>query len=436
MNIQFIPDIPRLHTAITEWAACLTYIILARKRLPIWQTAAVSVLVLPVFVTVHLIGETVPIYLWMPWMMVAIALMYLFIYVCGDLTPWDAGYLWARAFIAAEFAASLEWQLYYYTVIKNRGESVGWSLVCLIVICLAVNLAIGFLERGHIPKNTRIGIYPKEFVSSMLIALSAFLISNVNFAFKNTEFTGSMGAGILSIRTLVDFCGLIMLFAQQEQRREIRLKFELDAMNNILQRQYENYQQTKESVDIIRRQYHDLKHQIAVIRQETDPEKRESYLAEMDHAISVYEAQNKTGSSVLDTVLTDKNLICMKKGINMTCVADGKLLGFIDVMDICSIFGNALDNAIESAETLEDKAKRLIRVAVFSQNDFLMMRFENYCEAPVSLENGLPATTKEDTMLHGFGIRSIKSVAEKYGGGISINTDNNWFTIRVLIPIP
>lgn len=67
--------------------------------------------------------------------------------------------------------------------------------------------------------------------------------------------------------------------------------------------------------------------------------------------------QNKTGNKVLDTVLTTKSLYCNKHGIIFTCVADGTLLDFMDVMDICSIFGNALDNAIECEMKIPEKEK-------------------------------------------------------------------------------
>lgn len=77
----------------------------------------------------------------------------------------------------------------------------------------------------------------------------------------------------------------------------------------------------------------------------------------MEDEIRQYEAQNKTGNKVLDTVLTSKSLYCAKHGITFTCVADGTLLDFMDIMDICSIFGNALDNAIECELKIADKEK-------------------------------------------------------------------------------
>ena len=202
-----------------------------------------------------------------------------------------------------------------------------------------------------------------------------------------------------------------------------------------LQNQYAQYVQSKESIELINYKYHDLKHQIAVLRSEEDPQKREAFLDEMEAEIRQYEAQNKTGNKVLDTVLTSKSLYCNKNGITFTCVADGTLLDFMDVMDICSIFGNALDNAIECEMKIPNKEKRLIHVTVSRQKAFLILKFENYCEEKLQYQDGNIATTKKDKKYHGYGMKSIRYTVNKYGGAVTIDTKENWFDLKILIPI-
>ena len=155
----------------------------------------------------------------------------------------------------------------------------------------------------------------------------------------------------------------------------------------------------------------------------------------MEDEIKQYEAQNKTGNKVLDTVLTTKSLYCAKHDITFTCVADGTLLSFMDVMDICSIFGNALDNAIECEMKIADKEKRLIHVTVTKQKNFLLLRFENYCEEKLQYKEGKLITTKKEKEFHGYGIKSIRYTVDKYDGAVSIDTDNNWFDMKILIPV-
>jgi sensor histidine kinase regulating citrate/malate metabolism len=105
-------------------------------------------------------------------------------------------------------------------------------------------------------------------------------------------------------------------------------------------------------------------------------------------------------------------------------------------MDLCSVFGNALDNAIESALKIDDLEKRLIKIAIYSKNKLLLIRIENFFLNPLQIFNGNFLTTKKDTQYHGYGLKSIKSIVEKYGGSVSITTNNNWFRLVILIPIP
>ena len=89
-------------------------------------------------------------------------------------------------------------------------------------------------------------------------------------------------------------------------------------------------------------------------------------------------------------------------------MADGTLLDFMAEMDISALFGNVLDNAIESVEKLDDKEKRLIHLSVAKQKNFLRIRSENYTEEKITFKNGMPVTTKKDKRFHGFGMKSIQ----------------------------
>ena len=111
------------------------------------------------------------------------------------------------------------------------------------------------------------------------------------------------------------------------------------------------------------------------------------------------------------------------------------MLDFMDVMDICSIFGNALDNAIECELKIPDKEKRLIHVSVSKQKNFLLLRFENYYDTELNYQDGAFITTKRDKEFHGYGLKSIRYTVNKYDGAVSIDTKENWFDLKILIPV-
>ena len=435
ITVELYQSFPRLHTAIAEWVACLIFILPRTKRQKsrLWLVVA-CLFFFPLLIT-NLVSEKQDGIFWVGLMILCMAEMILMILCCCEAGIWKALYYWAHAFIAAEFAASLEWQICCYLIAGGTPlNEVQQLLIMTGVYLVAFGILWMMNSHNQLLKNQP-HISRREAISATVITLSMFLLSNVAFTFRDSVVSQSLGAGVLFVRTLADFSGLVMLYAHDEMRREIRLRFELEAMDNLFQRQYDQYRQAEENSKVLHCIYHDLKHQIDFIKEESDEQKKAAYLSEMEHAISIYDAEVNTGNSVLDTLLTSKNLVCKENGITMTCFAEADKLEYIDVMDICSLFGNAIDNAIEYEMKVEDRDKRLIKVTVYPQNQFLLIRIENYCEEVIPLRDDLPRTSKRDARLHGYGVKSILRVAEKYGGNVNISQADNWFSLTVLIPL-
>ena len=103
----------------------------------------------------------------------------------------------------------------------------------------------------------------------------------------------------------------------------------------------------------------------------------------------------------------------------------------MEPLDISTIFGNAIDNAIEASEKLPED-HRLITVKAAKVRDMLMINAENNME-PDSLPD--EGTSKSDRFLHGFGIPNIRKAAEKYDGQCSISAKDGVFRLKVLIPV-
>lgn len=429
-----MPDIPRIYTAIAEWMACMLFILPVKKRFDNAKTGALMAVFLIVQSVFLMITGSVKIYFWIPCMIIAVLLMIGFIYGCCEISLRDAGYFGMIAFVAAEFMASIEWQVVCFFW-DGTVPAVAIQGVVLAAIYGCVAVILYKMLHMHLPKDGKMGISIKEYISGLVIAIAVFAVSNISFLTENTPFSGRYSFEIGNIRTLVDLGGIAILYAHLIQCCELRVRKELEAVQNMLQNQYVQYKQSRESIELINYKYHDLKHQIALLRSEEDPKKREEFLNRMEEEIRQYEAQNKTGNKVLDTVLTTKSLYCAKHGITFTCVADGTLLDFMDVMDICSIFGNALDNAIECEVKIPEKEKRLIHVTVSKQKQFLILRFENYCEETLQYQEGTPVTTKKEKEFHGYGLKSIQYTVNKYEGAVSVNLEDNWFELKVLIPI-
>ncbi len=429
-----IPDIPTLYPAIAKWLCCGMLACLLGIRIKKINFALISVLYLAALTSFMIITETITLWLWIPCMIVAFLSMAGFIIYSSKTSFFDGVYYAIIAFSVAEAIASLGWQIVNLFYKDTDNMPIYIEALILALVYGSTVCGIFFLVKSKMPSGKRLQIERKDSLVALFIGVIIFSFSNLGFLLADPPFAGQYYREIATTRTLVDIAGVAILYAHLVSCRDNMVYRELDAVQKTLQNQYKQYEQSKESIDLINMKYHDLKHQINMLRMLDDRKQRDDFLDRMEVEIKTYELQNKTGNIVLDTLLTSKSLYCNNQGITMTVVADGKLLNFMDAMDICGIFGNALDNAIESVIKIEEKEKRLIHLTVSKVKSFVMIRIRNYYEGKVDYREGDFVTTKKDKRFHGYGIKSIKHTAKRYDGVVSINTENNWFELKIIIP--
>ena len=140
-------------------------------------------------------------------------------------------------------------------------------------------------------------------------------------------------------------------------------------------------------------------------------------------------------SSYLNHKITEKSLICENSGIHINCVADGSLLAFMNPVDLYTLFGNALDNAIEAVRKLESKEKRVIDIMLYERQSFLMLQIVNPMCGEVKFEDGLPLTTKAKNGYHGYGMKSMLHTIQKYEGHLATEVKNGCFYFNVMLPL-
>jgi hypothetical protein len=191
---------------------------------------------------------------------------------------------------------------------------------------------------------------------------------------------------------------------------------------------------SKETIDFINIKCHDLKHQLDKLGSLND-ERRQKSIAEISDAIMIYDSIVKTGNDALDVVLMEKKLLCEKYHIQLSYIVQGDGINWISEVDIYSLFGNILDNAIESLQQETDEEKRVVTLSVRTHMKMLYINADNYCSTPILYENGEIKTTKQHEVgMHGYGLKSIKHIVDSYGGDLLIDTSNNHFVLQIMIP--
>lgn len=377
-----------------------------------------------------------PIWFWVIGMLLAFAGMWAIIWLGAGTGKREGVYIAARAFVLAELVASLHWQLVMFLDSGDGIREARLMASVMLAIVYAACFAIAWLiERGNFASDAPTTTTAQLSIGTAAITIVTFAMSNLSFISTNTPFSGTVGQEVFYIRTLVDFCGFAILYAQQEQARRMAASAELASINAQLESQHQEYLASKENIESIGRLAHDLKHQIAALRAEVDPEHAAAGFEQLEASVAKASAQQHSGNPVLDVILTTKMRTCADRGITLTAVADGKLLDGMSSMDIASLFGNALDNAIEATSKLPDKQQRLIRLALYGQGQFTVIRVENYYDSALKKDStGALRTTKRDSSRHGFGVKSIRHIAAQYGGEVTIRTEDHWFALTVLLP--
>lgn len=228
-----------------------------------------------------------------------------------------------------------------------------------------------------------------------------------------------------------DVLSLFMLFGMSERSRLRRENAVLDQLRVSEERQYEL---DKRAVELVNIKCHDLKHQIIALRG-MHGEEQERALKDVEEAVMIYDSIAQTGCKPLDLILKSKYLLCEKEKIRFTYMVDGEKLSVLSAVDIYSLFGNALDNAIRACSEVEDASFRLINMVVSARANFLNIHIENTTAREPVLRGGLPVTTQKDTAYHGYGMLSMRRIAESYGGVLEVTCEHHLFSLDITIPL-
>lgn len=230
------------------------------------------------------------------------------------------------------------------------------------------------------------------------------------------------------IATLIILCLQYAVLYSSRMRQEYRMT------EHLLYLQQAQMETSKETINLINIKCHDLKKMIGSLGEKMHIEEGE--VEEMRRAINIYDGAVKTGNEALDILLAEKSFICQDKEIQFNCIVDGKCLGFMKTSDIYSLFGNAIDNAIEAVCKIEDSSRRIIGMSVKESKGMITAHIENYFTGPLHFVEELPVTTKADQRFHGFGTRSIRYIVKKYNGWVSMKAEGDVFNLNILLPVP
>lgn len=265
-----------------------------------------------------------------------------------------------------------------------------------------------------------------------------FIIKNkINtYIDKNTYINLNFGSFIEftknSVIIAIVFCNMFLIFIINNIIKKMKDESEMKSLNDKLDMQYNHYLNIQESQMKVRQLYHDINNHMACIK-ELQNEDVNEYIDSINDQLKEYKNTFTTKNMILDIILNEKNSVCKKENIELTCDINFSKCSFIEMIDISSIFSNIIDNAIEACKKVEDNRYISIRGTVVKS--YYVIRCENSKNNKIKIKDKKIVTTKKDKFLHGIGLKSVKSSLDKYNGDLEIISDKNKFTINIYIPI-
>lgn len=250
------------------------------------------------------------------------------------------------------------------------------------------------------------------------------------FIMRTNTFSVMLYAAELCSIAVVAVCFYMTILLSKSQRESERLR--LAAQQEEFRAQYA--QNVKKQYEEISRVRHDMKQTNAVVMSlllEAKADEAIEYMQRAAQKISEFDVIVDVGNDFVNAILNAKLSEAKRGGIMVLCSADKNAAG-IDEVDMCNLLGNLLDNAIEACEKCSGK-QRIIEIKLRARDDKYILEVENTAPENALESNKRLATTKDDASRHGYGIKSIKSIAEKYNGMVNFLQDGERFKSTVIL---
>ena len=314
------------------------------------------------------------------------------------------------------------------TITIIQGISGDWSTIVNGALSDIIHAALMFLLTFFFAKNDH---QERDTQHIILVMTMSLVVSLVTIVIKNSLVylytPESRAMYMASIGTILVLTFILLFFrnailksnSDRNERRTIHL---------MLKNEKAQYETLSENMKTINMMTHDLKHQIENFQDRITEEEVKS----LKDAVEGYDSLLKTGNDVIDTVVYEKEMYCRTKGITLTCNANGQAASFMQNYHLYALLNNALGNAIEAVEQLDDSSKKEIGLSIYPDDEYLNIECYNYFDPTKS---NTEHTTKQNKNSHGYGIKSINYIAERYKGNVSIRKTGDMFFLEVRVKL-
>lgn len=259
----------------------------------------------------------------------------------------------------------------------------------------------------------------------LYIVIYCFIQEKVDASVLGMAFTANV---VFLIFIFILYFGYLHTVKKVEfQKKEIELLREKN------RNQVEGYQEINSLHQQVRKIYHDLKNHVLIADGMQTSELKEMYLEDLESYFSEYLLKPDSGNEILDVLIQKKHEICRKKQIQFEYNVDFSKGAFINLVDVGTIFGNIIDNAIEACEQMEE-SKRRIDLFVGSVEMFIVIKVSNpFLEVRKVGKQLFSMKRRFDKP--GVGLVCLEDTLKKYEGTFRYEIKDSLFEITIMIPV-
>lgn len=297
---------------------------------------------------------------------------------------------------------------------------------CKIVLTISLLLILKFTKFNSTLNPVGLVLY---LASPMLSAFILYVFMKVSLEYNLNKYAPLIIGGTVGL-ALINFAAVFLF---ELSNKDADAKRRLALLEKQTEMEKESYLRMLKTGEELRRIRHDIKNHLLYVRgiiEESGPEKAEEYIEKMELELSQNEKYMVTGNRTIDYILASK--LSENKEVTLVCTGVFPEIKFMDELDLAVLFGNLLDNAIEA---VMPQGNKLIEIRFSVYNDYCNILISNPITDSVLKNNPSLSTTKSKSSKHGFGLKSVRSIVDKYSGIFDAYEEGSKFNIQISLPI-
>lgn len=321
--------------------------------------------------------------------------------------------------------------LFIHILKLNDVYRFGVIVLSKILLCLVCGVVLKRIDRAVVYHLTGIRVW----TICVVICVTEYLgihtltrILEINSGITNNFLTSSIFYLIIILLMLTVVSIAVLYYDKKDQLKQKNVLMEsVDYENQRMLRLYKE----REAL------YHDFKNHLLTLDSWVRCGNFDEYYAYMERIRKPFlerPLERRTGHEVVDLILNYKIFEAEKQNIRVKCEVHGYMDFKLDITDedACSLMGNLWDNAIEACKRLQAE-ERWIDFRIRIRPGKLLVEITNSCLEIRTDGNGKLITTKKDKSFHGIGMRTIRSITERYNGYFNYVSNDHTFKVEVMI---